>query len=218
MMQEKLLKNLMMNKAIVFFSFIILLMSCQEGEDVILKYDYAGKSVLSSNIKYYSIVQNITDSVVIKSYYVGLDSTNTISKELNFQIFEKYNDTEHFLYGAIQLKKDKGCIGAKWRSSREDIQYDSLDVSLIGVVDTIFSNVRVNDCYIFDIKYDNNSDEDLSDYRIYFDFRSKAVLKKIYYRNQKIKGVEEIIRVTPANANSDYLEVLHMKEKDHHFK
>lgn len=174
---------------------VISFLSCDKNENNKTKYDYVSSSVLTSNVKYYSILQSVKDSIVVKDYYLGLDSTNRISIKSNFQTLEHFNEATYFLYGAIQLKENKKYLGTTWRSPRDDNYYDSLSVSLVNVIDTIFSDVRFKDCFVYDIKYDRNSGEDFLDFKIYFDFEKKALLKKVYYQNLKIKGKEEVIRI-----------------------
>ena len=183
----------MKNRVLLMFAFFLPLVGCAQES---LKCDYISTSTIRNKKTNYSIVQSILTDTLKKEYYARLDSVCTIENKVpNFIIKESFSSKQHKLYGVITLKIGKEYLGETWRSPYEENNYDSLNVTLQNIIDTVFSDMHFSNCCIYYIQYNKYSMNDVMDYQLYFDTENKIVLQKIYYQGTRVKGTEELIRV-----------------------
>lgn len=179
---------------LIFLFFSLFFSSCtQEG----LKYDYVSFSKVNNRKTHYSIVQDYYTDSIVKKYFVRLDSINTIKeKSANFELTEHFSDTVHYLDGIFFLKTDDDYLNTTWRSPYEKDKYDSLNITLLNVIDTVIQGQKFERCFVYSVKYDKHTMDDVLDFIIYFDLNKRAVLRKVYYQGIREKGTEELIRIS----------------------
>ncbi len=179
---------------LIFLLFPLFFNSCNLE---CVKYDYVSFSKVYNRKVHYSIVQNYYTDSITKKYFVRLDSINTIKeKSANFELTERFNDTIHYLDGIFLLKTNVDYLKTTWRSPYEKDKCDSLNITLLNVIDTVIQGQKFERCFVYYVKYDKYTMDDALDFIIYFDLDKRAVLKKVYYQGIREKGTEELIKIS----------------------
>lgn len=183
---------------ILVFVLMFITTYCSKDISDRVKYDYILEISYKSKKSYSSIILETAQDTIYKYFYYDLDSNFRIKNidKYNHLSKEPYENNDYFLDGVLKLRLDAK-KGEEWKTKYENDYYDSLTVSVLDVIiDTTIVGIEINECYVYDLKYNRTAGEDYMDYRLYFDPKRKVTLRKEYYSNDKLKGKEVLIKET----------------------
>ena len=169
---------------------------CTQPLPTKVKYDFIQEASYKKEKSYYSFVQEIIQDSIYIYHYFDLDSNfliNEIDKYSNLTKESSVNN-DYFLYGVVKLKLNAK-KGEKWKTQYEIDYHDSLSVEVLNIeVDTIINGIKIDKCYVYDLKYNKiSAGEDYIDFKLYFDPKRKVTIRKEYYSYNKLNGYEMLV-------------------------
>lgn len=181
---------------ILFFITLFIINSCTQHSSKKMKYDFVQEINYKNDTSYSSVVLEAIQDSVYKYYYFDLDSNFLIEEIDKYDYLSKefYMNNYYFLYGIIKLKLNAQ-KGEEWKTQYEIDYQDSISVIVLNIaVDTTMNGIKIDKCYVYDLKYNKASaGEDYMDFRLFFDPERKITIRKEYYSNNRLKGSETLV-------------------------